>query len=188
MSNLTKARQAILAELRHAEKGAAYYQTRAEALRAALEQLEQSDNMPLSKAEKKTGAATKLSKGGKGAGGRKASSSRQGLPKTSQEFWLGFIGQQPKTAAEIANAAVASLDFAPTPLQSKQLKSRLAPTLQALLKAKKVQDTGSGRERKYKLGAAKAVKAAEAGKGKTKSKAASSVTEPALTNGNAVHH
>lgn len=180
MSNLTKARQAILAELRHAEQGAAYYQTRAEALRAALEQLEQSENLKVTKAEKQSGA---LAKASKGAGGRKGSSSRQGLPKTSQEFWLGFIGQQPKTAAEIANAAVASLDFTPTPLQSKQLKSRLAPTLQALLKAKKVQDTGSGRDRKYKLASAKA---SDAGRGRTK--AASSANAQALTNGNAVHH
>ena len=183
MSNLTKARQAILAELRHAEQGAAYYQTRAEALRAALKQLEQSENLKVTQTDKKSGALAKAGTGGKRAGGRKGSSSRQGLPKTSQEFWLSFIGQQPKTAAEIANAAVASLDFTPTPLQSKQLKSRLAPTLQALLKAKKVQDTGSGRDRKYKLASAKG---SDAGRGRTK--AASSANAPALTNGNAVHH
>ncbi len=182
MSNLTKARQAILAELHHAEQGAAYYQSRAEALRAALEQLEQSDNPRALPAQKKSAASAKSAKGSKPAAGRKASSSRQTLPKTSQEFWLSFIDQQPKTAAEIANAAVASLDFAPTAQQAKQLKSRLAPTLQALLKSKRVQDTGSGRDRKYKLGAAKA---SETAKGKAKS---ASANLAGLTNGNAVHH
>lgn len=183
MSNLAKARQAIQAELNHAEQGVAYYQKRVEALRAALEQLEHSDN-PQVTAQRKTRAAGSVPQGSKRTGARKSGSSRQGLPKTSQEFWLGFISQQPKTAAEIANAAVASLDFTPTAQQAKQLKSRLAPTLQALLKAKKVQDSGSGRDRKYKLGAAKT---SEAAKAKTKSTSTAS-NVAGLTNGNAVHH
>src|SRR5690606_30912577 len=183
MSNLAKARQAIRAELHHAEQGVAYYQKRVDALRAALEQLEHSDN-PQVTAQKNSRAAATTNQGGKRAGKRKTASSRQGLPKTSQEFWLGFISQQPKTAAEIANAAVASLDFAPTAQQAKQLKSRLAPTLQALLKAKKVQDSGSGRDRKYKLAAGKA---SETAKGKAKG-ASSSSNVAGLTNGNAVHH
>lgn len=191
MSNLAKARQTILAELRHAEQGAAYYESRAAALRAALEKLEQSDGAQATPARRQSGssksasakALKQASKAGKRSGARKASSSRQALPKTSQAFWLGFIGQQAKTAADIANAAVASLDFVPTPEQTKQLKSRLAPTLQALLKAKKVQDTGSGRERKYKLASARATDAA-----KGKGAASTSVNLSPVTNGNAVHH
>ena len=189
MSNLKAARQAILAELRHVEAGVAYYQQQAAALRAALEQLDRTGD-PAATSVKSAGAAAKTGKNtrrsgnNKRSGARKASSSHKSLPKTSQEFWLGFIGQEPKTAADIGNAAIASLGFEPTPEQARQLKSRLAPTLQALLNARKIKDTGSGRNRKYSLASAKGTTAAKA---KTTSSAALSGTAGSA-NGNAVHH
>lgn len=179
MSNLKTARQAILAELKHVEEGVAYYQKRAAALRAVLEQLEGSDN-PVTTATRTSKVSHKASKQSKPAVARKTSASKQALPKTSRDFWLSFIGPEPKTAAEIGNAAVASLDFTPTSEQAKQLKSRLAPTLQALLKAKAVKDTGARRDRKYSLTSS----------GSVKGKARSMKSKPNLggsLNGSTVH-
>ena len=183
MSNLKTARQAILAELKYVKEGIAYYQKRAGALRAALEQLESTED-PAATSSQKTKRSSTIGKRAKSPVTGKASSSKNALPKTSRGFWLGFIDQNPKTAAAIGNAAVASLGFTPTPEQAKQLKSRLAPTLQALLKSKAVKDTGSGRERKYSL-------ATPGATGATKGKAKSlnpSATQAAPDNGNTVHH
>lgn len=183
MSNLRTARQALLAELKHVEEGVAYYQKQAAALRAALEQLESTEE-PAATSAKKTKGSRKAGKPAKSSVTRKASSSKNVLPKTSRDFWLGFIDQTSKTAAEIGNAAVASLGFTPTPAQAKQLKSRLAPTLQALLKSKAVKDTGSGRERKYSLASSGA-----SGAAKAKAKSVNTpVSQTGSANGNAVHH
>jgi hypothetical protein len=183
MSNLKIARQAILAELKYVEEGVAYYQRRAAALRAALDQLDSTEG-PATTATQKTKGARKAGKRANPSAARKASSAKNALPKTSRDFWLSFIDQNPKTAAEIGNAAVASLDFTPNLEQAKQLKSRLAPTLQTLLKSKAVKDSGSGRDRKYSLASSGTSGAA---KGKAKSMhTASSQADSA--NGNAVHH
>jgi hypothetical protein len=183
MSNLKTARQAILAEIKYVEEGVAYYQKRAAALRAALEQLASTED-PATASSQETKASRKAGKRAKPAVTSKASSSKRALPKTSRDFWLGFIDQSPKTAAEIGNAAVASLGFTPTPEQAKQLKSRLAPTLQALLKSKAVKDTGSGRERKYNLASSGAPET-----DKSKAKPLSSPASQAGSgNGNVVHH
>jgi hypothetical protein len=183
MSNLKTARKAIQAELKYVEEGVAYYQKRAAALRAALEQLESSED-PVVATTQKANAVRKPGKRTKQTATPKASSSKNALPKTSRDFWLSFIDQSPKTAAEIGNAAVASLGFTPTPEQAKQLKSRLAPTLQTLLKSKAVKDTGSGRERKYSLGSSGTTGAS---KGKAKAMTASAKVASSA-NGKAVHH
>lgn len=182
MSNLKTARKAIQAELKYVEEGVAYYQKRSAALRAALEQLESSED-PVVATTQKEKVTRKSGKRTMQTDTRKASS-KNVLPKTSRDFWLGFIDQSPKTAAEIGNAAVASLGFTPTSEQAKQLKSRLAPTLQALLKSKAVKDTGSGRERKYSLGSSGTIAAT---KGKAKP-TATSANVAGSANGNAVHH
>lgn len=183
MSNLKTARKAIQAELKYVEEGVAYYQKRAAALRAALEQLKSSED-PGAATTQNAKVTRKSGKHAKQTDARKASSSKNALPKTSRDFWLSFIDQSPKTAAEIGNAAVASLGFTPTPEQAKQLKSRLAPTLLALLKSNVVKDTGSGRERKYSLGSS-GVTAAARGKAKP---TATSANVASSANGNAVHH
>jgi hypothetical protein len=183
MSNLKTARQAIRAELKHVEEGAAYYQKRATALRAALEQLDRTEE-PVAASTQKTRVSGKAGKRAKPSVIPKASTLKNALPKTSRDFWLGFIDQNPKTAAEIGNAAVASLGFTPSPEQAKQLKSRLAPTLQTLLKSKAVKDTGSGRERKYSLTTTE-TSGATRGKGKSINAPSSDI---ASVNGSAVHH
>lgn len=150
MSNLNTARQAILAELKYVEEGAAYYQKRAAALRAALEQLESTED-PTVTPIRKAKSARNTGKPKKKTVVRKASSSKNALPKTSRDFWLQFIDQHAKTAAEVGNAAIALLGLEPKSEQARRLKSRLAPTLQALIKAKAIKDVGSGRDRKYSL-------------------------------------
>jgi hypothetical protein len=46
-------------------------------------------------------------------------------------------------------AAVSSLTFTPTKLQTQKLAGRMTFALNALVKANKIQDSGKGRERRF---------------------------------------
>lgn len=157
MSTLKSARQTIEAELRHAEQGISFYQSRAEALRAALEQLSQADggSATASRSGKRgaTAAATATATGVAGssrktrAGGKRS----QALPRMTRDFWLGFISHEPKSAIEVINMAIASFDPPLNADQSKKMKQRATQALQALLTSKQIKDVGTGRQRRYFL-------------------------------------
>lgn len=152
MSNLKAARQTIEAELRHAEEGIAYYQAKAQALRSALEQLNTAEGGSSRRSEQHTSASAATVPQAKRA--RKsgtASKRNRSLPRMNRDFWLGFISQEPRSAIEIINAAIASFDPALDADQSKKIKQRATQALQALLSAKQIKDVGAGRQRRYFL-------------------------------------
>jgi len=157
MSNLKSARQSIEAEIRHAEQGIAYYQSKVDALRAVLEQLQSAEGetaAPASRSRKASAGTVKRGRKPKSrAAGKRSTSGVRGssLPRMTRDFWLGFIGQEPRSAIEIINAAIASFDPALNADQSKKVKQRATQALQALLTSKQIKDVGSGRQRRYFL-------------------------------------
>lgn len=186
MSNLKSARQSIEAEIRHAEQGIAYYQSKVDALRAALEQLQSAEGETVTPARRgrKTGsgAAKRGRKAKASASVKSGSSGRRGssLPRMTRDFWLGFISQEPRSAIEIINAAIASFDPALNADQSKKVKQRATQALQALLTSKQIKDVGSGRQRRYFLPLGKS-----AGNGKQASKGR--VSQTADSGGTTLH-
>ncbi|RZI44727.1 hypothetical protein EGT07_04780 [Herbaspirillum sp. HC18] len=174
--NLASARQAIQAELSHARQGIAYYSARVEALETALTQLEhvegdEETSAGTGRRRTATGGRQKIgeSKRGrkpraaaqavgyvaqKGKRGRKArAAASEKLPTTGGEFWLQLITDQPQTAVEIANAAIATVGLKPEQKeQIQKLKQRVAPALASLVAAQKVRDSGAGRERRFYKG------------------------------------
>ena len=72
-----------------------------------------------------------------------------GLPFTGGSFWSDLVTATPKSFADILNDCVAGLDFIPNPAQKKKLSQRMTFALNALVKDKKIKDSGSGRERRF---------------------------------------
>jgi hypothetical protein len=169
MSNLKTARQTIEAELKHVQKGIAFYQAKAAALQAALEQIDSAEGAPPRKTRQARQAAPDAAtkKHGRKAGARKQA---KGLPRMTRDFWLDFISQQPKSAVEITNAAIASFEPPLDQDQVKKMKQRATQALQALLSTKQIKDVGTGRQRRYFLPLGKSAGASkQAAKGKTAS-------------------
>jgi hypothetical protein len=151
MSNHQSAKHFIAAELKHAKAGAAYYKARVDALEKALTQLRDLDAVsekPAGKKQKKKSKGKKLTKSKK-AKASKASSKVPDLPATGAEYWMNLITDEPKTAPELFRIAIARLGFLPTIDQVKKLGNRQTFTLNTLVKQKKIQDSGSGRERRF---------------------------------------
>lgn len=72
------------------------------------------------------------------------------LPTTGGDFWLGLVTDEPKSAVDISKAAIAALGIKPDQKRNIQkLKQRVSPALAGLLSAHKIQDSGSGRERRF---------------------------------------
>lgn len=141
MSNLKTARQVLVSELEYAKRGLAFYESRVGSLQAALQQLD---------AVEGTGkTASKRAKAPRA--GKAAMRDASALPKTGGDFWFKVVSKKPQSAANIANAAAASLKLDPE--KDKELvhilKQRVAPMLNALVSAKKIQDSGAGRDRRF---------------------------------------
>ena len=166
MSNLESAKAALDAELSQARQGVAYYQSRIEALTAALAQLDTllggtgkmaAKPGPKGKRGRKPGkAATKAAAGKRGPkkapaakAGKRASASGDNLPFTGGDFWPNLVTSEPQSGADILHAAIANLGFTPTKQQVTKLTNRLTFALHALVKSGKIQDSGSGRERRF---------------------------------------
>ncbi|MEN3295938.1 MAG: hypothetical protein V7642_5191 [Burkholderiales bacterium] len=154
MSNLKSARQAIKAELEHARKGAAFYQSRVEALEEALATIEGVEAVN----EKTSAVSTKAAKSNTSAArakpGRKARKQAAAgngakLPSTGKDFWPNLITAQPQSAKEILDAAIRSLGIAPSKDQLKKLAQRQTSALHNLVKAHAIGDSGAGRERRF---------------------------------------
>lgn len=72
------------------------------------------------------------------------------LPRTGGDFWLDLVTEEPKSAVDISNAAIATLGIKPSQkTHIQKLKQRVSPALAGLLSAHKIKDTGSGRERRF---------------------------------------
>lgn len=160
MSNLKFARDVISAELQHAKQGLAYYEERVLQLESALHQVESLNGLgngkTVPKSAKKNGGAKKRAGTRPQAKARNHASGRNGsaLPITGVEFWMRHVSTKPKSAVDIANAAAAALQLDPEKDKKliRVLKSRVSPALQNLVSTKRVQDTGTGRERRFFIG------------------------------------
>ena len=71
------------------------------------------------------------------------------LPSTGGDYWPNLLTEQGKHSSEVLKSAVEQLGFTPTKTQIKKLTQRMTFALNALVKAKKIQDSGSGRERLF---------------------------------------
>lgn len=86
--------------------------------------------------------------------GRKArtagSDNGEGLPTTGAEFWLNLVNDEPRSAVDISNAAIATLGIKPDQKREIQkLKQRVAPALANLVATQKIRDSGAGRARRF---------------------------------------
>lgn len=75
---------------------------------------------------------------------------RSGGLSTSGDFWLSLVDEQPRSAVDIANAAIETLGIKPEQKEEIQkLKQRVSPALAGLVSAHKINDSGSGRARRF---------------------------------------
>ena len=158
-SNLKTAIQAIQAEIAHAKSGMDYYVARVEALQQTLAELTQVDgraSAPAAAIEKPQKKQAKPAAGKRGRKGKRAAakSDDQGgtpgdLPFTGGDYWTNLVNDQPQHGSDILKAAISKLDFEPSPTQVKKLAQRMTFALNALVKANKIQDSGSGRARVF---------------------------------------
>jgi hypothetical protein len=153
MSNLESAKAAIEAELSHAKEGLAFYHSRIEALEKMLSQLAnvaglKSASPAQGKRIKKiaVGKRTKIVKGKRAA---RESGGANELPFTGGTYWTDLISERPQSVSEILDTAVGKLGFSPTKEQIKKLAGRMTFALNALVKTKQIQDSGSGRDRRF---------------------------------------
>lgn len=173
--NLASARKAIQAELLHAKDGMAFYSARVEALETALTQLESVEGDATETAERGSAsgkaqqagesrrgrkprtarsaagtASARPQKQGRKARGERAPKEEGQLPTTGASFWLDLVTAEPRTAVEIANAAVSMLGIESGQKDKIQkLKQRVAPALTALVSSQKIKDSGAGRARRF---------------------------------------
>jgi len=180
--NLESARHAIQAELMHAKQGVEFYAARVEALETALSQLETVDveearatrkntrksanvrgtrngastsrqKARASESEVNKAAAKGASRRGRPAGKDAHAQTGKSLPTTGVEFWLKLVTGEPRSAVDIANAAVREIGLKPDQKdQIQKLKQRVAPALATLVSAGKVHDSGVGRQRRFFIG------------------------------------
>lgn len=162
MSNLIVARKALEAEVAYVRSGLAYYSARLAALEQSLDVLntlneehiivEAESTTELSARKLQSSKAAKTIQGGTRstpAGRAKPAKTHAALPFTGGDFWPGLLSDQPQSNAEILKAAIARIGFALTPGQRKQLVGRMTFALNTLVKQKKIQDSGAGRERRF---------------------------------------
>ena len=160
MSSLQTARDALEAELFTARQGMAHYQSRAAGLQATIAALDAiiapggspsaqaeptKQDTPAPVAARKPAKRAKIVK--KSGAGPKANSSD--LPFTGGDYWTNLLSDQPKSGPEVMKAAIGGLGFKPSKEQIGKLAGRMTFALNTLVKAKKIHDSGSGRERRF---------------------------------------
>lgn len=159
MSNIKLAKAAIQAELNTAIEGVTFYQARVASLELALNGLDIVDGnsaaTPQRRGRKPSAGAVEAVESKKAKApvtvkrGKKAKGKGEPLPPTGKEFWLGLAGSEPKSSAEIYDAAVQALGISPSEEQAKKLAQRQANALSVMCKSGELSSTGSGRERRY---------------------------------------
>lgn len=153
MQSLASAKEALKAELAHVRQGAEYYQSLASALEEALARLESVESEDVETAKpprQKRVAAAKKTVVKRGRPGRPAKSAGgDRLPPTGMDFWIRLISDEPKSASDILNAAVAELGIDPNKDQLKKLSQRQTYALNTLVKENKIADSGARRTRRF---------------------------------------
>jgi hypothetical protein len=153
--NLRAAKASIQAEIAHTKAGIAHYTGRLSALEASLAGLVGiGQGQSTAKASKKAvvapaaSAAPSVKPAAKGKNA-KAKKAGAGLPPTGGDFWPSLITDQPRSSKEITEAAIAKFGFQPSAAQLKLLANRQTFALNALVNAKKISDSGAGRDRRF---------------------------------------
>lgn len=171
MSNISTAKSSLRAELIHVQSGLAYYQSRVEALSAAIHQLDEigdedmgeldmeeisGGNQPAGRRGRRASSvASATRKAGRPArAGRAAAQSRKPkgesrLPSTGGDFIPDLITSQRQTMNELVHAAAAKMPFKVTADELRQLRARLVAAVGGLLRAGAIRDEGKGRARVY---------------------------------------
>lgn len=136
MPKPTTAQRILQSELDHAKRGLAYYQERVNMLDAAIREL----NTP---------SARRQGRKQQDASTRRAPSNA--LPETGLAFWLKHITKRARTAPQITLSAAASLRIDPEKDREtfKMLRNRIGPALKTLVSSSQIEDSGSGRDRRY---------------------------------------
>lgn len=158
--HLGTAIHAIEAEIIKAKDGVNFYAARIASLEqvlAGLSQVSSGAAAETGKAKPREGKAKsnalKLQKPAKKSAGKVKSPGSQKqvakLPFTGGDYWPNLITAEPKHASEVLQSAISQLGFAPTDKQIKMLQQRQTFALNALVKAGKIQDQGSGRGRVF---------------------------------------
>ncbi len=156
MSNIESARAAIEAELSHAKNGLDYYHSRIGALEKMLAQLsgfQSAATPPTAAARGKRGRKptalklTQVEKAPRAKSARKSGSS--GLPFTGGDFWQNLVLEEPRSFPDVLDAAIATLGIEPSKTQRQKLSGRMIFAINALVKTKKIRDSGSGRARRF---------------------------------------
>lgn len=162
MSNLVNAKKSIEAELVHARRGVAYYESRVRALERALEDIVRlADVASEQPAERKPNRKTNATKDANSSTRKATASKKQapkkrvarvrdsGLPTTGSDFWKELVTTEPASGTAILNAGIAKLGITPTKDQVKKLHARMLVTLSGLIAANAIKDTGKGRDRRF---------------------------------------
>ena len=97
----------------------------------------------------KAAKGAEAAKVGKRGRPRKAATNGNDLPFTGGDYWTNLVSDTPQSASEILASAIAKLGFEPDKIQRQKLQSRMIFALNALVKDKKIADSGKGRERRY---------------------------------------
>jgi hypothetical protein len=160
--NLNAATAAIVAEIAHTKAGLAHYANRLSALEKTLAELKDLGHGMTSVASKQESGKVLPVKGVKRPGKEKLKAAKSKvakasaaidngpeLPPTGGDFWPSLVVEQPRSNAEIMDAAIARFGFIPTPAQVKQLANRQTFALNTLVNQKKIQDSGAGRSRRF---------------------------------------
>lgn len=159
MSNLNTAMLSIEAEIKHAKNGLAFYVARIESLERTLGELNAiagatNSAMPTTSVKNDKPLAPKTSTTTKSKQPKTVKEPRNTkftgeLPSTGGDYWPNLVSDKPQHAAEILQAAIDQLEFKPTEEQKQKMRQRMVFALNALVKAKKIQDSGSGRNRRF---------------------------------------
>ena len=142
-SNIEAAKAAIEAEIEHAKRGVAHFLARIETLEKTIGHLVGVDGGVLDIQRAVTATANKPAKA------RKSVKVGEGLPSTRGDFWVDLLVSEPKSASEVLDAAIGKLGIAPSDTDKKKLAQRQTFALNALVKAGKIKDSGSGRARRF---------------------------------------
>jgi hypothetical protein len=151
MPNFTSAKDAIKSELEHARKGAAYYQSLVDTLEEALAKLDSigsGADMPVRKSAG-IGSARAAGASKRGRPARAKNATGKTLPSTGKDFWPSLVTEEPQSASQILHAAIERLGFTPDEEQLQKLRQRMTFAINSLVKTNKIQDAGSGRERRF---------------------------------------
>ena len=158
MSNLHTAKLAIEAEIAHAKQGLDYYAEKVKSLEQALAgivQAEGSTSAASSTSSKTLKSPTKAGKrktsAGKRGGNAQAGAATQvaELPSTGGDYWKNLVATEPKSGRAILAEAINGLGFTPTKAQVGKLMNRMTFALNSMVKAGAIQDSGTGRERRF---------------------------------------